>query len=141
MEVPLVGGLVTLTLVAEPLYASLRTRSLLSGQDTRIEAQVWLQTHLPHYQRLLQLPSECGQIQVLTPERVQVRQTHYLQSYGSEALLRAYALLAQHDGLPPLYLETMLSTSRDSASAPVVIVHYQHPVCPDEDIPPAFNPS
>ena len=141
---PLVGGLVTLTLVAEPLYASLRTRSLLSGQDTRIEAQVWLQTHLPHYQRLIQLPSRCGQIQVLTPEHVQVRQTHYLQSYGSEALLRAYALLAQHDGLPPLYLETgvetMLSTSRDSASAPVVIVHYQHPVCPDEDIPPDFQP-
>ena len=140
---PLVGGLVTLTLVAEPLYASLRTRSLLSGQDTRIEAQVWLQTHLPHYQRLIQLPSRCGQIQVLTPERVQVRQTHYLQSYGSEALLRAYALLAQHDGLPPLYLETgvekMQSTSRDSASAPVVIVHYQHPVCPDEDIPPDFQ--
>ena len=141
---PLVGGLVTLTLVAEPLYASLRTRSLLSGQDTRIEAQVWLQTHLPHYQRLIQLPSRCGQIQVLTPERVQVRQTHYLQSYGSEALLRAYALLAQRDSLPPLYLETgvekMLSTSRDSASAPVVIVHYQHPVCPDEDIPPDFQP-
>ena len=141
---PLVGGLVTLILVAEPLYASLRTRSLLSGQDTRIEAQVWLQTHLPHYQRLIQLPSRCGQIQVLTPERVQVRQTHYLQSYGSEALLRAYALLAQRDSLPPLYLETrvekMQSTSRDSASTPVVIVHYQHPVCPDEDIPPAFQP-
>ena len=47
---PLAGGLVTLILVAEPLYASLRTRSLLSGQDTRIEAQVWLQTHLPQYQ-------------------------------------------------------------------------------------------
>ncbi|MCY3791906.1 MAG: hypothetical protein OXH63_24280, partial [Gemmatimonadetes bacterium] len=141
---PLVGGLVTLTLVAEPLYASLRTRSLLSGQDTRIEAQVWLQTHLPQHQHLLQLPSECGQIQVLTPERVQMRQTHYLQSYGSEALLRAYALLAQRDDLPPLYLETRVekvkSTSQDSASAPVVIVHYQHPVCPDEDIPPAFQP-
>ena len=103
---PLVGGLVTLTLVAEPLYASLRTRSLLSGQDTRIEAQTWLQTHFPQHQRLIQLPSECGQIQVLTPERVQVRQTHYLQSYGSKALLQAYALLAQRDDLPLLYLET-----------------------------------
>ena len=141
---PLVGGLVTLILVAEPLYASLRTRSLLSGQDTRVEAQVWLQTHLPQYQRLLQLPSKCGQIQVLTPERVQVRQTHYLQSYGSEALLQAYALLAQREDLPPLYLkinrEKMQPTSRDSASTPVVIVHYQHPVCPDEYIPPAFQP-
>ena len=140
---PLVGGLVTLTLVAEPLYASLRTRSLLSGQDTRTEAQTWLQTHLPQYQRLIQLPSKCGQIQVLTPERVQVRQTHYLQSYGSEALLRAYALLARRDDLPPLYLETrtekVKSTSQDSAGAPVVIVHYQHPVCLDEDIPPDFQ--
>ena len=140
---PLVGGLVTLTLVAEPLYASLRTRSLLSGQDTRLEAQVWLQTHLPQYQRLLQLPSECGQLQVLTPERVQVRQTHYLQSYGNEALLRAYALLARRDDLPPLYLkmnrEKMQPTPQDSASIPVVIVHYQHPVCPDEDIPPDFQ--
>ena len=141
---PLVGGLVSLTLVAEPLYASLRTRSLLSRQDTRIEAQTWLQTHLPHYQRLLQLPSKCGQIQVLTPERVQVRQTHYLQSYGSEALLQAYALLAQREDLPPLYLKTnrekMQPTSRDSARTPVVIVHYQHPVCPDEEIPPDFQP-
>ena len=139
---PLVAGLVTLTLLAEPLYASFRTRSLLSGQDTRLEAQAWLQAHLPQYQRLIQLPSECGQIQVLTPERVQVRQTHYLQSYGSEALLRAYALLAQRDDLPPLYLETKVekSTSRDSASAPGVIVHYQHPVCPDEDIPPDLQP-
>ena len=141
---PLVGGLVSLTLVAEPLYASLRTRSLLSGQDTRIEAQVWLQTHLPQYQHLIQLPSKCGQIQVLTPERVQVRQTHYLQSYGSEALLQAYALLAQREDLPPLYLKTnrekMQPTSQGSASTPVVIVHYQHPVCPDEDIPPAFQP-
>lgn len=140
---PLVGGLVTLTLVAEPLYASLRTRALLSGQDTRIEAQTWLQTHFPQHQRLIQLPSECGQIQVLTPERVQVRQTHYLQSYGSEALLQAYALLAQRDDLPPLYLDTKVekvkSTSQDSASAPVVIVHYQHPVCPDEEIPPDFQ--
>ena len=92
--------------MAEPLYASLRTRSLLSGQDTRLEAQTWLQTHLPQYQRLIQLPSKCGQLQVLTPERVQVRQTHYLQSYGSEALLRAYALLSRRDDLPPLYLET-----------------------------------
>ncbi len=140
---PLVGGLVTLTLVAEPLYASLRTRSLLSGQDTRIEAQAWLQTHLPQYQRLIQLPPKCGQIQMLTPERVQVRQTHYLQSYGSEALLQAYALLAQRDDLPPLYLDTKVekvkSTSQDSASTPVVIVHYQHPVCPDEEIPPDFQ--
>ena len=81
---------------------------------------------------------------MLTPERVQVRQTHYLQSYGSEALLRAYALLAQRDDLPPLYLETRVekvkSTARDSASAPVVIVHYQHPVCSDEGIPPDFQP-
>lgn len=140
---PLVGGLVTLTLVAEPLYASLRTRYLLSGQDTRIEAQTWLQTHLPQHQRLLQLPSECGQLQVLTPERVQVRQTHYLQSYGNEALLQAYALLAQRDDLPPLYLKTnkekMQPTSRDSARTPVVIVHYQHPVCPDENIPADFQ--
>lgn len=140
---PVVGGLITLTLVAEPLYASLRTRSLLSGQDTRIEAQAWLQAHLPQYQHLIQLPSKCGQIQILTPERVQVRQTHYLQSYGSEALLRAYALLAQRDDLPPLYLETrvekMQPTARDSVSTPVVIVHYQHPVCPDEDIPLAFQ--
>ena len=141
---PLVGGLVTLTLVAEPLYASLRTRSLLSGQDTRMEAQAWLHTHLPHYQRLLQLPSKCGQLQVLTPERVQVRQTHYLQSYGSEALQRAYALLAQRDDLPPLYLETKVekvkSASQDSTSTPVIIIHYQHPVCPDEEIPPDFQP-
>ena len=141
---PLVGGLVTLTLVAEPLYASFRTRSLLSGQDTRIEAQNWLQIHFPQYQRLLQLPSECGQIQVLTPERVQVRQTHYLQSYGNEALLQAYALLAQRDDLPPLYLKTngekVKSTPQDSTSTPVVIVQYQHSVCPDEDILPAFQP-
>ena len=141
---PLVGGLVTLTLVAEPLYASLRTRSLLSGQDTRLEAQAWLQTHLPQYQRLIQLPSKCGQIQVLTPERVQVRQTHYLQSYGNEALLKAYALLARRDDLPPLYLEAevekVTSPSQDSTSAPVAVIHYQHPVCPDEDIPPDFQP-
>ena len=140
---PFVGGLVVLTLVAEPLYASLRTRSLLSGRDTRIEAQAWLQTHLPQHQHLLQWPSECGQLEVLTPERIQVRQTHYLHSYGREALLRAYSLLAQRDDLPPLYLETkaenVTATSQDSARAPAVVIHYQHPVCRDEEPPPAFQ--
>lgn len=140
---PLVGGLVVLTLVAEPLYASLRTRSLLSGPDTRIEARAWLQTHLPQHYRLLQWPAECGRIEVLTPERVQVRQTHYLHSYGREALLQAYRLLAQRDDLPPLYLEIkaarVTATSQDSASVPAVVIHYQHPVCRDEEIPPDFQ--
>lgn len=140
---PLVGSLVVLTLVAEPLYASLRTRSLLSGQDTRLEARAWLQTHLPQYQHLIQGPSECGQIEVLTPERIQVRQTHYLHSYGRAALLQAYSLLAQRDDLPPLYLETtaeqVTATSQDSASAPAVVIYYQHPVCRAEDTPPDFQ--
>ena len=30
----------------------------------------------------------------------------------------------------------MQPTARDSVSTPVVILHYQHPVCPDEDISP-----
>jgi tetratricopeptide (TPR) repeat protein len=140
------GWLAVVVLVAQPLYASVHIRMLLGGRDSREQARGWLERHAPQSQYLVELPSKCGRIQVLTPRRVLVRQTHYLLSYGQDALLRAYWLLARRDDLPPLYLELGEDSGRlrqrrssaapDSSGTPVVLVRYQHPVCPEVEISP-----
>jgi len=139
----LLAGLVVLALVAEPLYAALRTRELLGGEDTREEARRWIETRVPQNRGVVELSSECGRLELLTPKRVFERQTHFLRSYGMETLLRAYALLAERDDLPPLYLDLdgqldrLEPWSRDGTEAPVVLVSSQHPVCPDQMQPEA----
>lgn len=138
---PLLLVVVTAVVAAEPLYASLRTRQLLAGQDTRGLARQWLIDHFPQGTRLVSVPLACGSLQVLTPRQVYVRQTHYLRSYGEPALRRAYEGLAGQEGLPPLYLELGedLEAVRQrlapatGALVQGVLVWSRHPVCRGEE--------
>ena len=130
----LLGGLSVLLLVAEPLYAALSTRILLAGPDTRRQAEDWIGAQ--GTQRLLEWGSPCGQLQLLTPGRVRVRQTHYLRSYGVQGLRRAYERLAQREDLPPFYLEMdeLIALGR-RADVPMALVRYRHPLCPEAAMP------
>ena len=129
-------------LLAEPAYASLRTRTLLSGSDTREQAVVWMENHAPDSRRLVHLPGRCGNIQVLTPLRVLVRQTHFLRSYGEERLIAAYDWLRRGDRLPPLFLEpdpdaVSEGTRRAFGTGPpLLLLEYQHPICADVEVSP-----
>lgn len=125
-------------LVAEPLYASVATRSLLSGEDTREQAKRWILQQAPRGGRLVESDSECGRIGLLTPQKVFVHQAHYLRSYDVEALLQAYRHLARHPDLPPLFLgRGQLGPSATASAAPshgqesALWLRYRHQVCPE----------
>jgi tetratricopeptide (TPR) repeat protein len=135
---PLLLAAVAAAVAAEPLYASLRTRQLLAGPDTRALAGQWLAGHFPQGGRLISLPQLCGSLQVLTPRQVYVRQTHYLRSYGEPALRRAYEELASRPDLPPLYLELggdlealrgRLAPAGGDSLVQGVLAWARHPVC------------
>ena len=129
-------------LLAEPAYASLRTRTLLSGSDTREQAVTWMENNASASRRLVHLPGRCGNIQVLTPRRVLVRQTHFLRSYGEERLIAAYDWLRRGDRLPPLFLEpdpdaVSEGTRRAFGTGPpLLLLEYQHPICADVEVSP-----
>ena len=129
-------------LLAEPAYASLHTRALLSGSDTREQAVTWMENNAPASRRLVHLPDRCGNIQVLTPRRVLVRQTHFLRSYGEEKLIAAYDWLRKREHLPPLFLEPdparVWESARRATGAgpPVVLLEYRHPLCASSEMSP-----
>ena len=129
-------------LLAEPAYASVCTRTLLSGSDTREQAVIWMENNASGSRRLVHLPGRCGNIQVLTPRRVLVRQTHFLRSYGEERLLAAYDWLRQGDRLPPLFLEPDPdSVSEGTRPAhgmgpSLLLLEYLHPVCAGPEVSP-----
>jgi hypothetical protein len=115
-------------LVAEPLYASYATRSLLSGEDTREQAKRWILRQAPRGGRLVESDSECGRIGLLTPQTLFVHQAHYLRSYDAERLLQAYRHLANHPDLPPLFL----GRGQPAPSAASGLwLRYRHQVCPE----------
>ena len=120
--------LVVPLLVAEPLYASYATRSLLSGEDTREQAKRWILRQAPRGGRLVESDSECGRIGLLTPQTLFVHQAHYLRSYDAERLLQAYRHLANHPDLPPLFL----GRGQPAPSAASGLwLRYRHQVCPE----------
>ena len=129
-------------LLAEPAYASLRTRALLSGSDTREQAVAWMEDYAPESRRLVHFPDKCGNIQVLTPHRILVRQTHFLRSFGEDRLIAAYDWLRQRDPLPRLFLEpdpaSVLDSAKQqsSASPQVLLLEYLHPLCTDAGMSP-----
>ncbi|MBM3456955.1 MAG: tetratricopeptide repeat protein [Armatimonadetes bacterium] len=135
---PAMLWVLTALVAAEPLYLSLRTRQLWSGPDTRALGAQWLTSHYPAGGRLLSLPSPCGALEVLTPRQVLIRQTHFLRSFGPEALRRVYLGLAGQEKLPPLYLELggelevlrqRPTPAAGDSLAEAVLVWARHPVC------------
>ncbi|MCC7265445.1 MAG: glycosyltransferase family 39 protein [Candidatus Latescibacteria bacterium] len=130
-------GVVALVAV-EPLYASLQTHQLLGGSDTRLQANRWLTAHFPAGGRLIGIPGACGALEVLTPQQVVIRQTHFLRSFGASGLHRAYSQLAAAPELPPLYLElgadrpsvrSRLEPAAGDSAVGAAVVWCRHPVC------------
>ena len=124
------GMLAALALVvaAEPAWASVRTWQLLSGDDTRERARRWIRQRAPDGARLIEPESQCGRIRLLTPDRVLVRQSHFIRSYELEELAGAYRRLSEREDLPPTYL-----TSGRGVAGQKVRVRTHHPVCPPDE--------
>lgn len=101
----IVLGACVLLLIAEPLYASLRFRTLLAGDDTRALARDWLQEHAPDNRYLLQVPKGGGQVLLFNSESVYLRMSQYQNSFGSAQLVQAFSLLAEGPPLPPIYFD------------------------------------
>ena len=120
-------------LAAEPLHATLATRSLLSGDDTREQAVDWVLTQAPEGGHLVEPPSPCGRVRLLTPREVFVHQAHFLRSYDEAELLAAYRHLAGRADLPPLFVGRQPRPAGAAVSAPMeprLSLRYHHPVCP-----------
>ena len=133
-------ALASLLLAVEPLYASLATRALLSGDDTREQARRWVLEQAPHGGRLVEPASECGRLALLSPEGVFLRQAHFLRSYEIEDLLQAYRYLADRADLPPLFLgrADRAAATALATAGPRLRLRYRHPVCP-EPVTPRFE--
>ena len=96
-------GVVAL-LCAEPLYASLHTRTLLSGEDTRDLAREWIEENMPAGSSLIQSTLGAGKLAVLHPGEVYTRQNNFLNSYRHKDLRLTFEWLSQQDNLPPIYI-------------------------------------
>jgi len=134
-KIAVAGWLVLL--VAEPAYAALHVRVLLSGPDTRTQVHAWLQAHPPRGGRLLSVPACGGEVRLLNPRSVCAREIRFAGSLGVERLARAYAVLSQRRDLSPFYAATDLTHLRTRLAPPGVaaadsalVLWYQHPLCP-----------
>jgi len=132
----LVGCLV---LLAEPMSASLQTRSLLAGEDTRAQAVRWIEENAGPGSILISLSSGAGKVQVVYPGYVYIRQNRFFKSYGMEEVKRVYARLSQRRDLPPLYLsltaeaiEDDIASGAEKAGSWAILLDYQHPLCSPE---------
>ena len=94
-----------LLVLAEPLYATVRQRSLLSGEDTRELAQEWLEERAPLGQRYLQIPKGAGQIPMLRSGQIMVRMQPFINSCGIEQIENSFRLLAEGPELPSLFVD------------------------------------
>lgn len=127
--------------VAEPAYGSWQHRRLLSGPDTRTQAEDWLRQALPSGGRLAQLQGRPGQIgRPFTPASAMARLEPFDRSFGAQGLAQALEVLARRPDLPPLYavfdLEALpRSTARAGAAAvdSVLVLCYEHPLRPADD--------
>lgn len=124
-------------LLFEPIWASLQIRALLSGGDTRMQLRQWLLEQRPQGARILPSSEIAGNLGLLTPAFLYVRQKRFSDRFDLERLIRAYELLSQRPDLPPLYLswnpataEEYLATQPDQAAGSALVLSYVHPLCP-----------
>lgn len=122
-------------LLIEPTHASLCTRALLSGPDTRTQARTWIERHAPTSCRLLQLPEGAGRIRWLDPVEIYIRETLFVRSYDIERLVQSYRLLSQRPDLPPLHVswsypffQSVREKRGDADLDSIVVVEYDHPL-------------
>lgn len=130
-------AIAVLALIAEPLYASLQTRRLLSGEDTREQVKDWLHEHAAKGAWLVHLPPFIGNVRVVDPGKVFSHERRFLFSYSRRELIDAYGMLSQRSDLPPLYLsfkpelvQTELAVEGSAEGDKAYVLWYQHPVIP-----------
>ena len=116
----------------EPLYASLQTRRLMTGDDTREQVERRLQLEAPSGVWLKHLPNFAGKISVLDADRIYSHQRRFLQSYDLKDLRRAYFELSMRRDLPLLYVTPDVSALASDVDSEVVdtvyVLWYQDPV-------------
>ena len=123
-------------LLVQPFHASLQTRALLAGEDTREQAELWLAKHARDGAWIVNVPSLVGgNIEVLYPEKIFAREQRFAHSFSGRSLIDAYAGLAMREDMPPLYAflqpNALDLAPADSAGAGIAyVLHYQHPVLP-----------
>jgi hypothetical protein len=96
--------LACVVLMMEPLYASWRTRSLLSGEDTRQQVKALLEEEVEGGCYIFQPVQGAEMIEGMSPKRLSSRQYHFLQSYDANDLQVAYEWLSRQEDLPLLLL-------------------------------------
>lgn len=124
-------------LLCEPAWASLQIRALLSAGDTRTQLRQWLLLQYPEGARILPSSEIAGNLGLLSPAPLYVRQKRFSDRFDLERLVRAYELLGQRPDLPPLYLEwnsafaeDYAAIQPDQAAGSALILSYEHPLCP-----------
>lgn len=124
-------------LLCEPAWASLQIRIMLSGSDTRTQLRQWLLAQYPEGARILPSSEIAGNLGLLTPAALYVRQKRFSDRFDLERLVRAYELLSRRPDLPPLYLEwnpaiaeDYATTQLDQAAGSALVLSFAHPLCP-----------
>ena len=130
-------ALSVLALIAEPAHASLHTRSLLSSVDTRERAVTWIRENAPDFSYLINIPASFGNLQLPEPERVYVRQKHFIKSFEVSELMDAFEWLSQRPNLGPMFLPlTTEAVAEDLAvdwrtgKGTALVLEYEHPILP-----------
>ncbi len=124
-------------LLLEPAWSSLQIRALVSGGDTRMQLRQWLLQQYPQGARILPSSEIAGNLGLLSPAPLYVRQKRFSDRFDLDQLIRAYALLSQRADLPPLYLawnpaiaEDYAATPAEPAAGSALVLSYVHPLCP-----------
>jgi hypothetical protein len=91
-------------LMIEPLYASWKTRSLLSGEDTRQQVKAILEDQVEGGCYIFQPMQGAEMIEGVSPKRIFSRQYHYLESYETDDLQTSFEWLSHQENLPLLLL-------------------------------------
>lgn len=141
---PLVGqrrsvlALWMVLILAEPTYACLQMRALLSKPDTRTRARDWVRGRMP-VGGYLYITSRCGRMNFPGLYYPQSRKTEFRKSFSAESLLTSYGLLSRSPGLPPVFFLWPTATLVGVVAAPgeaavdsTLVLDYTHPLCPPE---------
>jgi len=124
-------------LFLEPAWASLQLRHLVSAGDTRMQLRQWLLAQYPQGARILPSSEIAGNLGLLSPAPVYVRQKRFSDRFDLDQLIRAYELLSRRSDLPPLYLAWNPASAEDyaarqpgEAAGAALVLSYVHPLCP-----------
>ena len=102
-----------------------------------MQLRQWLLLQYPEGARILPSSEIAGNLGLLSPAPLYVRQKRFSDRFDLNYLIRAYELLSQRTDLPPLYLtwnpataEAYAATRPEQATGSALILSYVHLLCP-----------